>query len=90
MAVTYNQALVSTDAEFIKRVRLSFNGKVTKSVTNLKTILKHTGDGSSPFDHDNIDPEEVTTVVSDLKQAKQAVGELHVRFEVTRKHDRSC
>ena len=46
MAVTYNQALLSTDADFIKNTRSSCKGKVTKSVE-----------------------------------------ELHLRFEVTRKHE---
>ena len=73
MAVTFNQAFVSTDAEFILQVRSSFKNKVTRSVTTLKTILRHTGDESSPFDHNNIDQEEVNAVVSDLKQAKQDV-----------------
>ena len=87
MAVTFNQALVSTDAEFIKRVRSSFENNFTRSVTTLKNILRHTGDESFPFDHNNIDQEEVTAVVSDLKQATQAVKELHMKFAVIRKHE---
>ena len=87
MAETYKQAVVSVDAEFVKQVWASFKGKVTRALTTLKNIIRRSGDGSSPFDHDNIDPEEVTTVVSVLKEAKQAVDELHVRFEVIRKHE---
>ena len=62
-------------------------GKVTKSVKTLKAILKHTGDEGALFDHDNIDHEEVTDVVSDLMKDIQAVEELHLRFEVNRKHE---
>ena len=53
--VTYKQALVSTDAEFINRVRASFKGKVTTSVTTLKTILMRICVVGSPFDHEDID-----------------------------------
>ena len=87
MAETYKQAVVSVDAEFVKQVRASFKRKVTRDLTTLKNIITRSGDGSSPFDHDNINPEEVTAVVSVLKEAKPAVDELHVRFEVIRKHE---
>ena len=40
-----------------------------------------------PFDHDNIDHEEVTAVVTDLNKDKEAVEELHVRYEAIRKHE---
>ena len=89
MAETYKQALQSTDAEFIKQVRAQFKGKVTRHATTLRTILKQTDKEGSPFDHENIDSEEVASVVSDLNQAKQAIEELHVRYGVTRKHEES-
>ena len=86
MAETYNQALVSVDTQFIKQVRASYKGKVTQSLSALKEVLQYTGGDSNIFDLDNIDPGEVETILSSLKLDNKAVGELHIRYEVTRKH----
>ena len=88
MADSFDQALVSTEADFVKLTRASFKGKITRSLSALKTVLKRTGvEGDAPFDHDNIDPEEAVMVVTELKQAREAFEKLHMRFELTRKHD---
>ena len=86
MAETYNQALVSVDTQFIKQVRATYKGKVTRSLSALKEVLQYTGGDSNVFDLDNIDPGEVETILSSLKLDNKAVGELHIRYEVTRKH----
>ena len=88
MADSFDQALVSTDADFVKLTRASFKGKITRSLSALKTVLKRTGvEGDAPFDHDNIDTEEAVMVVTELKQAREAFEKLHMRFEITRKHE---
>ena len=82
---TLDQALSSDSADFVKQVRTSFKGKVTRYVNALKSTLVRTGD-SNTFDHNNIDHEEVLEIVSELKAAKSAVSELHTKYEVIRVH----
>ena len=82
---TLDQALSSDSADFVKQVRTSFKGKVTRYINALKSTLVRTGD-SNTFDHNNIDHEEVLELVSELKAAKSAVSELHTKYEVIRVH----
>ena len=81
---TYQQALTSDDADFIKQVRSSYKGKVTRCISAIKRVLVYAD--QDVFDHNNIDHEEVLDLVNDLKAAKSAVEELHTRFEVKRVH----
>ena len=88
MSSSYDQALVSTDPEFVKLTRASFKGKLTRGLATLRSVLQRTGVGDdSPFDHDNIDLAEVQQLVSDLRQNKELFDELHMRYEISRKHE---
>ena len=88
MSSSYDQALVSTDPEFVKLTRASFKGKLTRGLATLRSVFQRTGVGDdSPFDHDSIDLDEVQQLVSDLKHNKELFDELHMRFEITRKHE---
>ena len=88
MPSSYDQALVSTDAEVVKLTRASYKGKLTRVLTALKTVLQHTGVGDSLlFDHASIDQDEVNQLVSDLRHSKELLEELHTRYEITRKHE---
>ena len=80
---TYRQALVSTDADFVKRVRTSYKGKVTRLLNTLNTVLIKV---ENNFDHQNIDHEEVIQLIETLKADQIAVSELHLRYEVLRAH----
>ena len=80
---TYRQALVSNDSDFVKRVRTSYKGKITRLLNTLQKVLVKTGE---QFDHANIDHDEVVKLVEDLKADQIAISELHVRYEVLRNH----
>ena len=87
-ASSYDQALVSTDPETVKLIRASFKGKLTRGLTTLNKVLKCTGVGDdAPFDHDLIDTKEVNQLVSPLKHNMVLFEELHMRYEITRKHE---
>ena len=83
---TFQQALASDDADFIKQVRSSYKGKLTRCINTINRVLVYTGVDKNTFDHVNIDHEEVLDLVNNLKEAKSAVDELHTRFEVKRVH----
>ena len=80
---TYRQALVSNDADFVKKVRASYKGKVTRLLNTLTSVLIKVDNN---FDHANIDHEEILQLVEDLRGDKVAISELHIRYEVLRFH----
>ena len=83
----YQQALGSTDQEFIKQVRSVFKSKLTRELTSLNgaLVMKKVGD-SSVFDHDEIDKREVENLVGEISNTKKAITELHMRYQLFRKH----
>lgn len=83
---TYEQALSSNSADFLKQVRSSYKGKVTRTINALKSVLVRVGPDQTLFDLANIDSEEVIELVTELKAAKDAVSELHTRYEAFRVH----
>ena len=82
---TYRQALVSEDQDFVKNVRASLKSKFTRTITALETALVKISD-SAYFDHSKIDYNEVVQIAGELKIAKEAIDEVHLRYEVIRSH----
>ena len=80
---TYRQALVSTDVDFLKKVRSSYKGRITRYINALQTALVKVSD---LFDHENIDSDEVHQIVDEIKADQVVISELHIRFEVLRVH----
>ena len=88
MGNTYQQAIESDKAEFVKQVRTSFKGKLTRALTAFKCSLsvKKSGD-SAVFDHEKIENAEVVRLIDDVKASYEQVSELHTRYEVIRDHN---
>ena len=80
---TYRQVLMSTDVDFIRKVRSSYKGRIARHLNALQTALVKV---SEVFDHKNIDSDEVNQIVDDLKADQIVISELHIRFEVLRVH----
>ena len=80
---TFKQALVSSDADFVKRVRTSYKGKVTRLLNTLQKVLVKI---DNQFDHTNIDHSEVVKLVQDLQADQIVISELHIRYEVLCNH----
>ena len=80
---TYRQALVSTDADFVKKVRSSYKSKITRHVNSLQSALVKVNDS---IDHVNIDSDEVNQLVNEIKADQLVISELHIRYEVLRVH----
>ena len=80
---TYRQALVSTDVDFVKKVRSSYKGRVTRHINALEKVLVKVG---GLFDHDNIDSDEVYQLIDEIKADQIVMSELQIRFEVLRIH----
>ena len=76
---SFKQALVSSDADFVKRVRTSYKGKVTRLLNTLQKVLVKI---DNQFDHTNIDHSEVVKFVEDLQADQIAISELHIRYVV--------
>ena len=88
MVNTYQQAVGSENADFVKQVRTSFKGKLTRALTAFKCSLsvKKSGD-SAVFDHGKIEHAEVVRLIDDVKAFYEQVSELHTRYEVIRDHN---
>ena len=84
MADTVQEALKSNDVELIKRTRTTFKGKLTRAANVLVAELKKDENGKFVFDEINSD--EVASLLSNLQRAKDVLEELHVRFTVKRVH----
>ena len=84
MADTVHEALKSNDVELIKRTRTTFKGKLTRAAKVLVEELKKDKDGKFLFDEINQD--EVASLLSNMQKTKDVVEELHVRFTVKRVH----
>ena len=80
---TFKQALVSSDADFVKRVRTQYKGRVTRLLNTLQKVLVKI---DNQFDHTNIDHSEVVKLVEDLQADQIAVSELHIRYLVQCNH----
>ena len=80
---TYRQALVSTDVDFLKKVRSSYKGRITRHINALQSALVKVSDS---FNHESIDSDEVHQIVDDIKADQNVISELHIRYEVLRVH----
>ena len=80
----YAQALSSVDPNFVTQTRSSYKGKVTRAINALYSALIHSEHDQTSFDHKNIDHDEVIELAGELKSAKEAISELHTRYEVIR------
>ena len=82
MSDTLNEALTSRDAEFIKRARTIYKGKHTRAAKVLVQELRK--DGSQKFLFDDINENEVSSMLTNLQKSKDIVEELHVRYTLMR------
>ena len=84
MSETAQEALKSDDPQLIKQTRTAFKGKLTRAANSLINELKK--DDSGKFLFQEIDKEEVESLLSNLQKVKNVVEELHVRYTVKRVH----
>ena len=83
---TFAQALSSDNPNFVKLTRSSYKGKVTRAINALNSAIVLSEHDQTTFDLKNIDHDEVIELASELKAAREAISELHTRYEVIRVH----
>ena len=84
MSDTINEALKSRDENLIKRARTVYKGKLTRAAKVLIEELKR--DDSQKFMFDDINENEISSMLATLQSAKDIVEELHVRYTLMRSH----
>ena len=80
MADTVQEALKSNDIDLIKRTRSTYKSKLTRASNLLVEELVK--DESGKFKFNEINPDDVSSLFSNLQKVKELVDELHTSYAV--------